>query len=428
MTYISNRIKGPTFEKIDNIAFLPVTKFALSNGIETALITAGSQEVTKIDWIFPAGAVQAGKVLLASTVGNLLLEGTKTKSSLKISELLDFYGARLSPRTYYHNTVITLLCLTKYLDKLLPLVQEIIIDAAFDQKEIDIYLNKKRQEFIMNTQKVKTLAFRRFNEVVFGSSHPYGRQVQIEHFDLLSRDDLIKFHQEAYSPLNTRIVVAGQPGKNIKSILNRYFGSKDWALGKNNLNAIEEIQPMQEKFFLIEKDDSLQSAIYIGRPMFNNHHPDFIPLQILNTLLGGYFGSRLMTSLREEKGLTYGVGSDIRAFKYGGLWAIASEVMGEKRQLAIAAIREEMIKLSKDAVSDNELEIVKNYMLGELLRNFDGPFLTSDIFRTLWEFGLDFEYYGKLIDEINNISKEKILSLGKQYLNHHDFYVVVAGK
>ncbi len=210
--------------------------------------------------------------------------------------------------------------------------------------------------------------------------------------------------------------------------MNRYFGSKDWAYGKNNLNAIEEIQPMQEKFFHIEKEDSLQSAIYIGRPMFNNHHPDFIPLQILNTLLGGYFGSRLMTSLREEKGLTYGVGSDIRAFKYGGLWAIASEVMGEKRQSAIAAIREEMIKLSTVTVSDNELEVVKNYMLGELLRNFDGPFLTSDIFRTLWEFGLDFEYYGKLIDEINSISKEKILSLAKQYLNHHDFYVVVAGK
>jgi predicted Zn-dependent peptidase len=162
--------------------------------------------------------------------------------------------------------------------------------------------------------------------------------------------------------------------------------------------------------------------------MFNNTHPDFIALMVLNTILGGYFGSRLMTSVREEKGLTYGIGSSLISYKEGGVWTISSEVAGEMRAEALSAIRQEMVRLTTELVSDSEMELVRNFMLGEMLRYFDGPFSSSDIYRTLQENKLDFDFYRRMENELRAITPQRILVLAKKYLQPDDFYVVVAGK
>ena len=422
-----NRQKGPDFQVLEGIDFLPVNRFTLPNGIDVSLIEAGSQEVSKIDWVFPAGAVQAGKPLLASTVGNLMLDGTHTRSSAEISDTIDFYGAFMNVQTFHHNTVVTLVCLSKELPELLPLVEDVVRNPSFDSKEFNIYLNKRRQEFILDSEKVRTIAAREFGSVIFGANHPYGRQLELSHFDTLTRQELIDFHKKAYTPLGCRIVVAGQPGNEIIPLLTRYFGSRQWLPGSVNLNGVGEIETSTEKFHFIEKEGALQSAIRIGRPLFNNKHADFIPLQVVNTLLGGYFGSRLMTSVREEKGLTYGIGSSIVPYQQSGMWVISSEVMGEMRTAAVDAIFEEMRRLANEPMGENELEVVRNYMLGELLRQFDGPFSTSDIYRTLWEFGLDFKYYAEMVDVVKNITPQAIMEFSAKYLRPEDFYIVVAG-
>ncbi len=422
------RAKGPGFEPIDDIDFLPVTEFKLTNGIPVSLIEAGSQDVTRIDWVFPAGSIQAEVPLLASTVANLIFEGTETRSSSQISETLDFYGAYLNAQTYHHNSVITLFCLTRDLPVLLPLVEDIIKNATFDPIEFDIYLNKRRQEHLLESDKVKIIAARKFSQVLFGEDHPYGRKLELYHFDTLKREALIDFYKNAYTPQDCRIVVAGQPGSDLKELLGTYFGSPQWNPGPFNQNGVGAIQPMEQKFHLIEREGALQSALRIGRPLFNNQHPDFIALQVVNTILGGYFGSRLMMSVREDKGLTYGIGSSIMPFRKSGMWMIASEVKGEMRQAAIDAIFEEMKRLIKEPVSEHELGLVKNYMLGELLRNFDGPFSSADIYRSLMEFDLDFSFYAEMAKQIRSITAEKIQSLASEYLNPEDFYVVVAGK
>lgn len=422
------RTKGPGFAPIDDIDFIPVNEFKLPNGIPVSLMEAGSQDVTRIDLVFPAGSVQAGVPLLASTVANLILEGTTTQTSAQISEMLDFYGAYLNAQTYHHNSVVTLFCLSSHLPVLLPLVEDVVKNAVFDQLEFDIYMDKRRQEHLIDLDKVKTISARKFSQVIFGEEHPYGRKLELTHFDMLKRDHLVDFYKKAYTPQDCRIVVAGQPGNNLPDLLANHFGSETWMRGPFNLNGVGDIMPDAEKFHLINKEGALQSAIRIGRPLFNNHHADFIPLQILNTLLGGYFGSRLMASVREEKGLTYGIGSSIVPFRKSGMWMIGTEVKGEMRQAAIDAIFEEMGRLINEPVSDHELELVKNYMLGELLRNFDGPFSSSDIYRTLLEFDLDFEFYAQMSREIRTITPDRIQNLAAKYLKKEDFYVVVAGK
>src|SRR5690554_4807615 len=428
MIHNQNRKEGPGFELPGVIGFLPVNKFSLANSIDVSFIEAGSQDVTKIDWVFPAGAVQADKPLLASTVGNLLVEGTKTKTANEIADFLDFYGAYFSSSSYYHNSVVSLFCLTKDLPQLLPLMEDIIKNPSFLSSEIENYLNKRREEYLIDSEKVRTLAARKFHETVFGSTHPYGRLAQLEDFSNLDRNDLEQFHRDYYLSGEAKIIVAGQPGKEIYKLLDHHFGRNERFIARTENTLDFSLAPSHEKFHFVEKRGAVQSALRIGRPIFNNTHPDFIPLMVVNTILGGYFGSRLMTSVREEKGLTHGIGSSLISYKESGLWMIVSEVAGEMRDQAVEAIFEEMMRLTKEPVSEDELDLVRNFMLGEMLRYFDGPFSTSDIYRTLQENQLDFDFYAKMEKEIRNITSHQIIALARKYLQSEEFYVVVAGK
>lgn len=422
-----NRKEEPAFESPEVMGFLPVSTFSLNNSIEVSFIEAGSQEVTKIDWVFPAGAVQADKPLLASTVGNLLSEGTTSKTANQIADMLDFHGAYLFSKSYFHNSVVSLFCLTKDLPNMLPLVEDVIKNPSFPPNEIENYLKKKREEFLLDSEKVRTIAARKFNEVVFGISHPYGRLATIEDFDNIQRSDLVRFHHERYCTNQTKIIVAGQPGKEIRSLLNQHFGDTEVFINTDEVDRDFTLNTPSEKFHFVEKKGAMQSALRIGRPMFNNTHPDFIPLMVVNTILGGYFGSRLMSSVREEKGLTYGIGSSLVSYKEGGVWMIASEVAGEMRDIALEAIFEEIRKLAEQPIADDELDLVRNFMLGEILRYFDGPFSTSDIYRTLQENQLNFDFYSKMEKEIRNITSQQIMALANKYLQPNDLYVVVAG-
>lgn len=428
MTALTDRTSGPASGTIDKIDFLPVKSVELDNGIPVSLLQAGSQDVTKIDFQFPAGAVQAGVPLLASATANLMLEGTTSKSSRQISETVDFYGAYLHTQTFHHHTVFTLLSLTRHLPALLPLVEDVLRNPSFEQHEFDIFLEKKHEEFLLENQKVRNLAARHFGEILFGPEHPYGRQLKEAHFEQLTPQHIKHFHATGYSPAHCRIYVAGRPGKDILKQLNQRFGTPHLEPALLSNGMIPPPFSSADKFKLVEKPGALQSAIKIGRPLFNNHHPDFISLQVLNTLLGGFFGSRLMSSVREEKGLSYGIGSYIMPLKYSGIWGISCEVACENRAEAIDAIFEEFDKLRLHPIHPHELQMVKNYMMGELLRNFDGPFSTTDIYRALQEFDLDFDFYQKMIKHIQTVTAGQIQQMAQKYLIREEFWVVGAGR
>lgn len=422
-----DRITGPNSRGIAKIDFLPVSDQSLDNGLPVWLLEAGSQDVTKIDFQFPAGAIQAGMPLLASATANLMLEGTATKDSMQISETLDYYGAYLNTQTYHHQTTLTLLCLSKHLFTLLPLVEEIIKTPSFPPHELDIFLEKKREEFLLESQKVRTLAARHLGETLFGAHHPYGRQLYKKHFKQINLQQIRKFHSACYSEGPELICVAGKPGIELQEILNKMFGTGERSNQARTEEQIPEPASSKDRFHSIAKPGALQSAINIGRPLFNYHHPHFIPLQVLNTILGGYFGSRLMTSIREEKGLTYGIGSFIIPLKQSGIWGVNCEVACQNREIVTNAVFEEFEKLCTEPVTEQELQMVKNYMMGELLRNFDGPFSTSDIFRSLKEYDLTFSFFQDMIRYIQQVTAPELQQLARQYLVPQQFWTVVAG-
>nr|WP_319401941.1 pitrilysin family protein [uncultured Carboxylicivirga sp.] len=422
-----HRHTAPEFKTISSFNLLPIQKFELNNGIMVHLLEAGSQEVAKIDFIFPAGSIQAAKPGLASTTSQAMTEGSEKYTASEIAEKIDFYGAYMGQQTVFHHSILTLISLSHFLPQTLEILEDIIKHPTFDQKEIDTILQRKKQEFRIESDKVKTLASRAFTQNVFGKEHPYGNYIEIEDFDKVSRDEIIAFHKKAFIPAGTHIIISGQPGKAIKELLNKHFGQK-WSsntpLGDNK----PEINKNLKHKVFIPKKDALQSALKIGRPLFNKLHPDFHGMQILNTILGGYFGSRLMTNIREEKGLTYGISSFIMTYKHSGFLVISTDVKAENRDIAVKEIFNELKRLRDEVISEEELTLVRNFLSGDMIRNFDGPFATSDNYRGLIDLAINPQYFNEFFQVLMNITATDLQNLAQKYLQEEDFITVIAGK
>jgi predicted Zn-dependent peptidase len=185
---------------------------------------------------------------------------------------------------------------------------------------------------------------------------------------------------------------------------------------------------MTKKTFLVEKKDAMQSGVRLGRILFNQEHEDFGKMRVVNTILGGYFGSRLMKNIREDKGYTYGIGSALLSLKETGYFTIVSEVNAKFSQATIQEIKKEIKILQTDLVSEEELAKVKSYMLGRILRSVDGPFALSETFLNVWLYNMNWDYYKEDIKTIQNISAEEIKLLTNRYLNEEDLIEVIAGK
>jgi len=418
---------APESKTIDTFDLQPIETYELNNGIMVHLMQAGSQEVAKLDFLFPAGSVQAAKPLIASITNKALTEGTTNCTGAEISEKIDFFGAFIGQQASFHHSIVTLVTLSHFLPQTLEILEDIIKNPVFKQKEIDTLLSSRKQEYLIESDKVKTIATRAFTQNIYGKAHPYGNYVTIEDFDKITREEIIEFHQQSYIPKGTHIIVSGQPGNHLKALLNKHFGQQ-WS----NSNGLTDHQPepqtnIKTNIFL-PKDDAVQSAIKIGRPLFNKEHPDFHGLQILNTVLGGYFGSRLMTNIREEKGLTYGISSFIMTYKHAGFLVVGTDVKAENRDLAVKEIFNELKKLRDDTISSEELELVRNFLIGDMTRNFDGPFATSDNYRGLIDLGLTPDYFHQFFNVLLQITAEEINALAKKYLREEDFITVIAGK
>jgi len=422
-----DRNTAPESKKVTTFDLLPIETFELNNGIQVHLMQAGSQDVIKLDFLFPAGSIQAAKPLLASVTNKALTEGTTHFTGAEISEKIDFFGAFIGQQAQFHHSIVTLVTLTHFLPDTLEVLEDVIKNPVFEQKEIDTLLNKRKQEFLIESDKVKTLATRAFTQNLYGKDHPYGNYLTLEDFEKITREDIIKFHQQAYIPEGTHIIVSGQPGDNLKELLNLRFGQK-WSENKMLADNQPQAPSCVKSSLFVPKDDAVQSAIKIGRPLFNKQHPDFHGMQILNTILGGYFGSRLMTNIREEKGLTYGISSFIMTYKHAGFLVIATDVKAENRELAVTEVFNELEKLRTQAISTEELELVRNFLLGDMIRNFDGPFATSDNYRGLLDLGLTPDYFHEFFKVLLNITAEELHALAKKYLQKEDFITVVAGK
>lgn len=428
MTTQGYREIKPEIRPVEAVNLIKPEIFELDNGVQAYAIDAGSEELLRIDLIFDAGSVFQDKNLTAFFAGKCVTEGTPSYTSREIAETVDFYGAYLKSMTTKDDSRISLYVLNRYLDHLLPLVKEVALQATFPHEEVETIVKKSRQEFLVNMQKVKYVARHHFGRLVFGDDHPYGRYATSEDYDNIDTGDLKSFFLNRYSNSAFKIIVAGKLPENLHGMLNAHFGKHEVA-GKTAGDVhFPDPSPSETQEHRIDKPDALQSAFRIGRPLFNKLHPDFLKMQVLNTILGGYFGSRLMSNIREEKGYTYGIGSMLQSLKNGGMFVIASEVGNAVTRPAIDEVYKEIERLRTELVPDDELRLVKNYMLGSFLRSADGPFSLAELVKGVVDYELDMDFYQRYLNTIKYITAEEIRDLAVTYLKPDSLVRLIVGK
>ncbi len=406
-----------------NLKLKPADKFTLNNGVEVYAVNAGAEEVLSFEWVFFAGNWFEEQNLVAATTNFLLRNGTSAKNAFQINEHFEYYGAYLNRACYNETATITLHCLTKHVNAVLPAVKELITDSVMPQGELDIYKQNMKQRLKVSLKKSDFIAGRLIDTYLYGEEHPYGKYSSAEAFDALKREQLVDYYKKYYQQGKLIIFVAGKLPANIGSLLNQYFGD----LPTSNIPATNiSFVPSAEKKFRVTNDaEGVQGSIRIARPFPNRHHPDFMKVQVLNTLFGGFFGSRLMSNIREDKGYTYGIHSYLQNHVYNTAWLVSTEAGKDVCEATIAEVYKEMKSLREELVDEEELLLVRNYMMGGILGDLDGPFQIIARWKNIILNNLTGQYFYDSINTIKTISAEEIQQLAQKYLQPEDFYELV---
>jgi len=421
-----NRTLIPESRQVNEINFIAPKQQELANGIKVFTVNAGKQELVRIEFVFENVNWDESKPLQAIAVNHLINNGTTKLTAKEIADQVDYYGAFLQTEYGADQSSIKIYTLNKHLQKVLPILWSIINESIFSQQELDIFKQNQQQSLKVSLQKNDFIARKNFAHAIFGTS-TYGSNIEVEDYQAIERADLVSYFNAAYKPENCTIFVAGKFEQAEFDLLDASFG-KEWnnqAASKINEFSFD-FSPKGEIF--IDRPDAIQSAIRMGTLSINRTHTDFAGFQVMNCLLGGYFGSRLMANIREDKGYTYGIGSAIVSMKDAGYFFIATEVGADVCTSALNEIEKEIDLLKTELVTEEELSLVRSYMLGSMLGSLENAFSHADKFKNIYYSGLGYDYYDHYIKTVKSITAEELKALANRYLNTADFTKVVVGK
>jgi len=422
------RTIAPEIQSIASIKWEQPELITLQNSIPAYALHGGSQEVVRVEFIFNAGSAFHHNPLIPSFTNSMLQEGTLKRSSAEIASAIDDYGAFLELDHDKDYASIVLYTLNRFLPQTLPVIKELITESCFPSENWEILRNNRLQKFKVNQGKVSFLAAKKFHELIFNNT-PYGYGFEETSYLNITQNDLHKFWEDHYNMANAVVLISGFVDEHVKNNIDSIVGNTvhlnhEFYKEINNLQASKPIEREQ----IIFKDDAIQSAIRIGRRLFNRNHPDYGRMKVVSTILGGYFGSRLMKNIREDKGFTYGIGAGIGAYREDGYFYISTEVGVDVTQAALNEIYHEIEVLQNELVQEDELSLVKNYMLGNLLKSFDGPFERMDRFKSLLLYRQNTSFYDAYTQIIKSISSEDIQRLAQTWLQKDDLIELVVGK
>jgi zinc protease len=429
-----DRSVAPLAAPLQNVSFPAVKLRHLSNGIPVHLCQFGGQEVMELSFAFPAGRCYEQGVSEASFTAKIMQEGTRSMSALDFARRLDFYGASLHIETGMEMATVGLTTLAKHFGATLPLLQEMLLQPAFLDSELQQLKQRTVQHLDVEEKKTAYVARKNFNRLLFGAGHAYGRNAEKADIEAIELAPLLAFHQRNFNLINADIVLCGRFDEDkAMALLEAFFGQGGQADPAMRVLASESqglplLPEPPAGFHYEELPDVMQGTIRVGHRAFSRKHPDYQGMQVVTTLLGGYFGSRLMKNIREEKGYTYGIGAGWVPMKYSGLFLIQTDVGNEYIRATLGEIAIELDKLLQDGVGEAELSLVKNFMLGRSASGRETPSQIAGYIRNVLLHELSFADLDLKFDRIQAITPEDVLRLAQTYLRPADLLQVVCGK
>ncbi|HUW93344.1 MAG TPA: pitrilysin family protein [Bacteroidales bacterium] len=399
----------------------------LSGGVPVYLLGTGTLDLLRIEFVLTAGQRMEEVHLAASTANAMLTEGTIVHNAMSINDLIDRTGAAFTHMADKDTACLIAVTLTRKLGEVMALAAEVLFQPSFPETEFRMLMEKRMQSYHTNRQKTSVIAREELYRALFGPDNAYGRVTVPEDYTSLTLEDARRFHSNHYRPSNMYITVAGKDPEIALPELEKYFscGSEEkWSKPTFPDLIFKTASPGR---IFTEVSNSVQSGVRLGWRGITREHPDYQGLQVANVIMGGYFGSRLMRNIREEKGFTYGISSVASALRDIGFIAIVTEVTNEYREQTIEEIRKEITELTRNEVSSDELRIVRNHIMGEIARTFDGPFASAEAIRGLIDYGPDPDYYVRFEERVKTITPGEIKDLVTTYYNIDTAIEIVAG-
>lgn len=417
-----NRTAQPTVFPVEHIDFVKPHIFDVTEHVRLLWMKDVANDTVRLDLYFDAG-INRGTNSIPAIVHSLLFSGTKDKNSVDIHEGIDALGGFLDTDLSFETAVVSVYCLREHLTNISGLIAEAINGLAFREHEVEDSLRSMGHKFRENQQKVRNVAQQQFRKALFESHSDYATLAAETDFETADYMGMKHFFRDHYLNGLTRITLVGNVEQDAVDALIDLFGK--WSADAPPQFGRDFSAIQKQLHFPI--DGAVQTAIRMGKILFPKQHPDYIGFQLVNTILGDYFGSRLMSNIREDKGYTYGIGSAMMELHNSGYFVIVTEVGKDVCDATLSEIRYELKRLQEEPVSAEELELVKNYMLGQLLKSADGPYAMMDMYNSADIYGLDLSFYDEIIEQIRTITPERIQELAKRHLNWEDFLIVTAG-
>lgn len=405
----------------------PYVRYTLSNGVEVYAIDLGKVDAMMVSWIFDAGnSYEEGKGV-AAAVNTLLKNGTSSRKAFDISEHVDYYGAYLNRACHHETAELTLHCLNQHFAELVPVVAELLTESIYPEEELAIYKKNAQQRLQVNLKKSDFVAGRLIESYLYGEKHPYGKYNMPEDYESLRREELVDFYRQHYQQGACRIIAAGRLPGDLIPLLEKYLGGLPFGRPATGAAVPEfPIRPAGQKRYRVTNDpDGVQGSIRIARNFPNRHHPDFQRVQVLNNVFGGFFGSRLMTNIREDKGYTYGIYSYLANNRQESAWMISTEAGKEVCDQAIAEVYKEMNLLREEPIDEEELQMARNFAIGTVLGDLDGPFHVASRWKSILLNGLDENYFREGIRIVKTITPEELRELAVKWLDPAAFFELV---
>ncbi len=423
---IDRKIAPSIKDAIDfKLELKPYNLFTLGNHVPVYIVDAGTQDVLQLEIVFYAGNAFEQQKGVASVTNFLLRNGTNTRTAFEINQAFEYYGAHCNRACHNETATVNVSTLSKHIDKLLPIVKDMITNSVFLQEELNVYQQNSKQKLSVSLKKSDFVASRLIDAYIYGDHHPYGNYMNTEDFDALTIENAKAFYKQYYLNGQCKIFVSGKLPSNLQEMLQENFGALPLNKHTHTPPTIPTTPAKQKKYRIQNDAEGLQGAIRIARDFPNRHHPDFMKVMVLNTLFGGYFGSRLMSNIREDKGYTYGIHSYVQNHMQQTAWLISTDAGKDVCEATIQEVYKEMKLLREELVDEEELLLVRNYLIGSILGDLDGPFHIMSRWKNIILNQLDEQYFYQSIQTIKTISAKELKDLANKYLNPEDFYELI---
>lgn len=422
-----NRTLSPISQSIKAVSLIQPESIQYGNGLKSFVFQEPNLDLIKFEFVFTNVYDEIERPLLNTILSTMLKEGTTKLTSAQIADQIDFYGAYLIPEYSFDHTALTIYTMHKYVDKVLPIVSDILQNSIFPEQELQTIVRNNKQTLQISLQKNDFVARRTFYQNMFGDNR-YGTVPSEESYDSITREDLLNLYKKQIQPSNCTLFIAGNIDREVMQTVNEYFGSCWESNTEFAIQDLLQVNTYDYQLLIKNRPEALQSAIRLGGTSINRKHADFPALQFVNTLFGGFFGSRLMRNIREEKGYTYSIGSAVANLKHAGFFTLASEVGVDVTKSTLDEIEKEFNIIRQEKAKQEEIDLVRSYMQGVSLGSLESIFSHLDKFKAVYFSNLDYSYYEHYSNVLNDMNADTVQDIAIKYLDYDKLLKVVVGK